>query len=160
MQVHLVSYWTILLCTKQFINPHTLLETLFDVIVFPQYSGLEVSNITSDFFTSDHAFLIGNLSISQPTSLHKKVLMRKLCSIDHDNFKCDIISAVKEMSNTEDLDDLVDQYNSKLSSILDKQAPQVCKSITIRDELPWFDIKAKELKAKMCSPERKNLVSD
>ena len=64
--------------------------------------------------------MIGNLSTSQQTPLCEKVLAIKVSSIDHDNFKCDIKTAVKEMLNTKNLDDLVDQCNSKLSSKWDK----------------------------------------
>ena len=88
-----------------------------------------------------------------PVPIRKQIPTCKLRSVDYDNFEADILTAAEEIIRNDNLEDLIDNYD-KLSNILEKHAPVVTKTVTVCCEVPWFNVKAKELKAKKCRPER------
>ena len=55
----------------------------------------------------------------------------------------------------DDVDVLVDTYNSTLSKILDKHAPIKSKIVTIHDDAPWMTYTVKEAKREKRKAERK-----
>jgi hypothetical protein len=95
-----------------------------------------------DFQLSDHNYIIFTLNISKPQRPKKKVTFRDTKSIDIKMFKTDIISELvtSNMPNTGDyvyMNSLVNEYNLKLTSIMDKHAPQKTITVTERDPTPW-----------------------
>ena len=61
---------------------------------------------------------------------------RKINDIVLDDLKQDIISLHSDVQS--DLKVAVDSYNTNLSAILDKHAPETCKEITIRPKSQWY----------------------
>ena len=75
-----------------------------------------------------------------------KLSFRKLCNIDSDSSCTDILSSSLYNSPSLDLSEFCDQYDSVLSSILDKHAPLRKRVITIRPRAPWYSEEIKEQK--------------
>ena len=73
-------------------------------------------------------------------------MTRKLCNIDSDSLCTDIRSSSLYNSPSLDLSELCDQYDSVLSSILDKHAPLRKRVITTRPRAPWYSEEIKEQK--------------
>ena len=73
-------------------------------------------------------------------------MTRKLRNIDSDSSCTDIRSSSLYNSPSLDLSELCDQYDSVLSSILDKHAPLCKRVITIRPSAPWYSEEIKEQK--------------
>ena len=57
-------------------------------------------------------------------------------TIDPDNLRCDIRSSVLYNSPSQEITELCDQYDSVLSSILDKRAPPHKRIVTLRPNAP------------------------
>ena len=57
-------------------------------------------------------------------------------TIDPDNLRCDIRSSVLYNSPSQEITELCDQYDSVLSSILDKRAPLRTRMVTLRPNAP------------------------
>ena len=74
-------------------------------------------------------------------------MTRKLCNIDSDSLCTDIhYSYSLYNSPLLDLSELCDQYDSVVSSILDKHAPLRKRVITSRPRAPWYSQEIKEQK--------------
>ena len=63
------------------------------------------------------------------------------------------------LSQSSDLDSLIDQYESVLSELLDKHAPLITRRITCRPHAPWFDDELREAKRQVRRCERKWMKS-
>ena len=85
---------------------------------------------------TDHHLIKCKLSTSKPALHTKTISARKLRSVDMDAFKADILASI--MCTSEDVSNLVDSYNSTLSSILDKHAPLKSMSVTVRPTIPFY----------------------
>jgi len=79
----------------------------------------------------------------------KEITYRMIKSIDLDRFREDLRSSELHNKTYPSLDDKVSDYDSSLSSILDKHAPLKTKTLVCRRRVPWFnsDIKS-SIKAK------------
>ena len=127
---------------------------ILDLLIHRENSDFDIQDIHSDFCISDHTFVMANISTLCPVPIHKQIQTRKLRSVDYDNFEDDILTAAEEIIKNDNLEDLIDNYDNKLANILEKHAPVVTKTVMVRGEVPWFNVKAKELKAKMRRAER------
>ena len=85
--------------------------------------------------------------------------MRKLKNIDIDSFCQHILLSQLYLSQSSDLDSLIDQYESVLSELLDKHAPLITRRITCRPHAPWFDDELREAKRQVRRCERKWMKS-
>ena len=91
----------------------------------------------------------------RPKSTAKQVIYRKLKSVDMDRFIDDIGTSSLCQNPPEDLDSLVNCYNSTLSSVLNQHAPLQSRSITIRSRAPWFNDDIKNAKREKRKAERR-----
>ena len=106
------------------ISSHTL-----DLLITRSSSSLITSTSSTDFGISDHVAICSTLSIpiqTRPTRITKTV--RCYRSIDHASFSNDIRNSSLFHSPASTLTTYLDQFNSTLTSILDKHAP--LKTIT------------------------------
>ena len=67
----------------------------------------------------------------KPAPVQKEVTLRKLKDIDVEKFQNDILQSSLITNPPDDVTELIDQYNSTLSTILDAHAPARTKKITI-----------------------------
>lgn len=101
-----------------------------------------VSNhFVHDPVLSDHFAVHCTLSINKPPVQSRVLSYRKIHSIDLDAFRRDIANSSLCLSPAADLSDLCLQYDSVLSSILNKHAPLRCKSFSVRPRAPWYNEK-------------------
>ena len=73
----------------------------------------------------------------------KLIKYRKLRNIDINQLNNDL--EVLDIV-TGSIDDMVDELESKLLQTLNKHAPEITKTITVRHKLPWYTDKIKEQK--------------
>ena len=69
----------------------------------------------------------------------KQVSYRKLKIIDISEFKSDLQESSLCRDPPQDLNELVANYNSVCSGVMDKHAPLVKKTIVTRSRVPWFN---------------------
>ena len=99
-----------------------------------------ISNITSHpALMSDHSPLTSTLHTLKPPLEKEKVTFRKTKNIDATEFSKDIDASTLITNPEKDLHKLVDQYNSTLTNILDRHAPETTKEIQVRARPAWFD---------------------
>jgi hypothetical protein len=139
---------------------HTL-----DVVISRETDNI-VSNIevvdpglsdSSGNILRDHLAVTFDVKASKAAPVRKSVSYRKLRSIDIDSFRDDIRKT--EFFNTEcipsDIDGFIVEYSDSLTSILDKHAPMINKTITLRPSCPWYTEQLHEAKHQKRKLERK-----
>ena len=114
-----------------------------DIIAAPPHVGTLFSN---------HTVVISHLTAERPKSTAKQVVYRKLKSIDVDRFTDDIGTSSLCQNPPEDLNALINCYDSTLSSVLNQHAPLQSRSITIRSRAPWLTMTSRVLNVKRGKP--------
>ena len=115
-----------------------------------------VNNVTvHDPVLSDHYAVHCMLPVNKPLLQSKKISYRKLRTIDADSLRQDIKDSTLYKSPTTELSDLCAQYDSVLSSILNKHAPLRTRSISLRPRAPWYTDDIRENKTKRRNLERR-----
>ena len=104
---------------------------------------------------SDHNPLSFCVKIKKPEKQRRTITYRKICDIDKEKFAQDIQGSDLITDPAEELDDLVNQYNSSLSSILDKHAPVRTKQVMLRHNTPWYTEDIQEVKKRRRKAERR-----
>ena len=104
---------------------------------------------------SDHNPLSFCLKTKKPEKQRRTITYRKIRDIDSEKFAQDIQGSTLISDPAEDLDDLVNQYNSSLGSILDKHAPVRTKQVMLRSNTPWYTEDIQEAKRRRRKAERK-----
>jgi len=99
-----------------------------------------------DPILSDHFAVHCLLSFAKPVHKPCTVTYRKLRSIDVDSFHQDIANSSLCKSPAIDVSDLCNQYDSVLSTILDKHAPIRTKIASSRSKAPWYNDTIRENK--------------
>ena len=79
---------------------------------------------------------------SQPIQ-RKLIKYRKLKDIDINQLNRDLV--VSDIV-TGSIDDMVEDLESKLLQALNKHAPEITKTVTVRHRIPWYTDKIKEQK--------------
>ncbi|KAJ8047429.1 hypothetical protein HOLleu_06422 [Holothuria leucospilota] len=102
---------------------------------------------------SDHNFIACNLDIAKPPPPVKTVNTRKYRSIDMFALKDDIISELST-NLSDNVCDLVDNYNHVMFEIIDKHAPIITKKMVLRPKQPWFTNSLKRAKCNRRKAER------
>ena len=110
--------------------------------------GRSNENLVADFHVhdpiiSDHFAIHCKLNSDRPPNPKKTVSYRKLRSVNTDAFRQDILSAELLSTNSSDLISLCSfAFRSRdddvISAIVDKHAPLVTKTITVRPNSPWY----------------------
>ena len=68
--------------------------------------------------------------------------------IDQDEFKKDLTAKLKTINNSDNLQELYNEYMQAIKPTLEIHAPEVSKIVTKRRLNPWFDHAAHQLKSK------------
>jgi 23S rRNA G2069 N7-methylase RlmK/C1962 C5-methylase RlmI len=108
-----------------------------------------------EFPGADHLAMKFTLSVDKPAPLTKTVQYRKYKALDMVSFKKDLASSELFTNPQEDVDDLLNQYNSVLTDTINKHVPLVERKITLRPMCPWYTEKLREEKRKRRKLERK-----
>jgi hypothetical protein len=108
-------------------------------LIITQDGGDLIRDITVDSSLPTDHFAV-NSSINVVPNLHFKetITFRKLQSIDAEAFCRDIIYSELVLNPSDDLNTLVNQYDSCLRSILDKHAPEITRDVIVKPKTPWL----------------------
>ena len=110
---HVHGHWLDLIITKRISNP--------------------IKSVFSAAGISDHLAVISEIDCCKTKWNKEKMSFRKINKIDYESFHSDILSSDLIKKPEKDLSALCQQYDSVLSSVLDKHAPVSTKTL----ELPW-----------------------
>ena len=97
-------------------------------------------------FLSDHAALHCVLNIAKPKPIRQIISYRKLKSINQEEFGADLKKSNLIANPETELDQLIEQYETTLSDILEKHAPLKKCIITIRPFNGWYTQEITEAK--------------
>ena len=133
---------------------HTL-----DLIISRICEDLVVNpSIIHDLYRSDHFAVRCDLNVSRPTIRKQTVKFRKLCNINFEELRNEILSS--DLSETKgDLASLVQRYDTVLCELMEKHAPEVERCISLRPHAPWYSDSIRNEKRKKRRLERKMLKS-
>jgi len=123
-------------------------------IVLTRISESLASVEVHDELLSDHCSVSFEMDLAKPPLPKKEVQYRKVKSIDLKKFRSDIIESGLPGFHHDDVDKLVDMYNSTLSEILEKHAPIKKRMVTIHPDAPWIDDEIKQKKREKRKAER------
>ena len=100
-----------------------------------------IKSIEQGHFLSDHCFIDATLHVNRIVPLKKHVKFHKLKNISSVQIHLDLSDCLE--NQPEQLDDQVEQYNTKLCEVLDKHAPIIEKKIRDSHHQPWFNDRIK-----------------
>ena len=104
--------------------------------------------------SGDHLAIHTMLNIAKPASIRKEITFRKLRAISVPDFIKDIETSPCLQHTNGSVADLVEAYNTGISALIDKHAPQQVKSITLRPGAPWYTDELRTAKRKRRKAER------
>lgn len=130
-----------------------------DLIISRIDEELVRSPSTHHDLPSDHSAIKCFVDMMRPAPSVKKVVSRKIRSIDKEAFKRDIRESSLLTSPPEDLERLTLQYSATLSELLDQHAPLLQRSVFVRPHAPWYNDTLRSLKQEKRRWERKWLKS-
>ena len=111
-------------------------------------------------YFSDHTSVHFDIAIKKPPLQTKSISYRKTKAVDIDCFKHELASSAlcynepREHSVPEELDRLVNIYNTTLTSMIDKHAPLTTKIVKARSQVPWYNHDIAAAKRKRRKAER------
>ena len=109
-----------------------------DLVIGRSDENLVADSHVHDPIISDHFAIHCKLNSDRPPNPKKTVSYRKLRSVNTDAFRQDILSSELLSTNSSDLTSLCSRYDDVISAIVDKHAPLVTKTITVRPNSPWY----------------------
>ena len=118
-----------------------------DLIFTRDSDNISVLNISEHDFISDHCFVHCNIALPSTALELKQFSYRKFKNIDFTKMQTDITESSFIQEPSEDVSALASQYESCLSSILDKHAPLKTKVIAVRPTIPWYSDELQSLKS-------------
>jgi hypothetical protein len=123
------------------IHGHTL-----DLVITCKTENIIPFSPCSCSYFSDHTSSVHfDIAITNPPLQTKSISYRKTKAVDIDCFKHELASSVlcynelREHSVPEDLDRLVNVYNTTLTSMIDKHAPLITKTGKAISQVPWYN---------------------
>ncbi len=128
-------------CQPTHRDGHTL-----DLVITRTSEKIIEDIFVTDPVISDHSAIHFKLCIEKPKPLTKTVSYRKWKHIDLEQFKNDISESTIFTEPQTTVDNLVLQYNTVLSSLVDRHAPLKIKTITIRPSAEWYTEEIDEAK--------------
>ena len=87
----------------------------------------------------DHYAIICFITQPSQATTRKTVLYRKLKSINVDSFRNDIQASSSLNDSSGTLDEITTRYVSSLNDLVDKHAPLLQRTITVRPHTRWYN---------------------
>ena len=116
-----------------------------DFIISRRSESIIKSTLVAHCFISDHASITCSLLPAKPASKVKTLSYRQTKSVDFKHLSADIadsdlynMSEVNTTSCDQRPDELVQNYNSTLSHLLDRHAPLKTNTILVRPSVSWY----------------------
>ena len=139
--------------TQTVLSPTHLDGHTLDLVI-SRPSDKVVSGCVVSALIEDHFAVHMLVRVHRPVRPQKKITYCELDRIDADLFLSDLLTLPLLTVPSDDLDELLLQYNSCLSSLLDKHAPVRSKVITVRPPNPWVSAEVLDIQRKCRSVER------
>jgi hypothetical protein len=95
-----------------------------------------------------------NLSVPNSHRPFKTVTFRSIKTIDIDAFNADLLDLPLLRHPASTLDELVDQYDSGIRSVIDMHAPLRTKRIFLRQPAPWLTGEIRAARCELRNAER------
>ena len=87
----------------------------------------------------DHFAVLCYLNVNRPKTIHKSVKFRDFRNIPVPDYRNDVkLLMCNRRKPQNNIDDLINNYNSTLQKLTDKYAPLQCKTIPLRPHAPWY----------------------
>ncbi len=116
-------------------------------LVITRSSETTISDIHVDApVLSDHSAVKFKLSSEKTSCQKKSICYRKLRDVDTDLFKSEIAASPLLSSPCHDINQAVSQYNTILQELLDKHAPVIRRTVTVRPSAAWYNDAIKDAK--------------
>ena len=123
---------------KQHVNlPSHVHGHWLDLLITKRISN-SIKSVFSAAGISDHLAVISEIDCCKTKWNKDKISFRKINKIDYESFHSDILSSDLIKKQEKDLSALCQQYDSVLSSILDKHAPVSTKTLPRKPPTPWM----------------------
>lgn len=133
------------------VNPTHVSGHTLDLIISRKGDKTDISEPVTDYFISDHSFVTCSIQQVRPPLDVKTITTRDWKSVCVESLKSDFASLSKLSGCTTDADELVSKFESSVTEIINKHAPQKEKRIVCRPNVPWYASDLKHLKQyKMC----------
>ena len=118
-------------------------------LVISRKSELGISNVHCDMSVpSDHYAVIFDLSIPKPQRPRKEITVRNWKKINTISLKEDLRQATLPITNCTSVSEAVQKYNQVLTDVIEKHALSSKRTITVRQDSPWFNTDIKAAKQK------------
>ena len=111
-------------------------------------------NVETGMF-SDHFPIVIKCIVNKAFPKTETMKCRNLKSIDKKTFMQDISSSKIFDPYEQDVSNLVKQYNSSLSDILNKHAPETTRKVLVRNHSPWYNSDLRNARQTKRKAERK-----
>ena len=128
---------------------HTL-----DLIVTRSSENLLVGCFVTDGIC-DHSAVHCILRVHRPVRPRKKISFRRLKSTDIDQMAEDLVNLPLIIAPEDNIDGLLSQYNSGLSSMLGTHAALLNKELVVRPDNPWMTEEIRSARKQMRRLERR-----
>ena len=132
---------------------------ILDLVVTRSCYDLLLQTPRTTLFISDHCFIETAMAFPRPELSIKEICFRQYKKIDIETFQNNILDCKLHHNPPTDLLNLAKTYDKVLTDILDRNAPLLHKTVTVRPMVPWFNPELKALKAKRRKLEKKMLRS-
>ena len=123
-----------------------------DLVITEVSSGVKVVSCAQGPFISDHCVVKLVLNVQKENAMSKTITRRNWSEIDQIAFAAELNDLSVSCDNN--VDDFVDQFESKLLTILDKHAPLQERHTICRHPKPWFNEEIVSLKRSTRKAER------
>ena len=110
---------------------------ILDLVISKDDKSVESVSVSS--MISDHFAVHVTMAVSKPRPLRKTIHYRKYRSIDLACFSQDLATSSIVQSPAKSLDDLVHQYNTVISDVVNKHAPKLSRKLAIKPYMPWYN---------------------
>ena len=110
---------------------------ILDHIYTEALSKRKVLQCYESFHPSDHIEVECVISVPNGNITTKDITYRKLHKINIEELTRDIVN-LDNGSVIEDLDQMVTTLDNNLSNLLEKHAPEITKTVTIKPNRPWY----------------------
>ena len=132
---------------------------ILDIVLSDKTSNLVTNVDLKSGLPSDHKAILMVLKFQRPQAQKKFIRGRKLCEINRDDFRSDIMSSSLQQYCSEDPSLLADKFCNLMRELLDKHAPERTILVSLRPSAPWFNDEVREAKRHRRRAERKWMKS-
>ena len=116
---------------------------ILDIVLTSNGKLVSHAPVVHDLRISAHFWIEFYLNVRKPPPVTKTITYRKTLSINPSAFSDDILKIDLQTNN---ISDLVEQYDSTVNSVLESHAPQTTKTVVIRPNTQWYNANLRRAK--------------